>query len=265
MAALRAATIATTIQPRRQPIAAQDHSPSRCSASSAPVSANGSYREDRHMDLLEIAMIGIVAVVVVNVIAPKIKIATPLLLVLLGILGAEPLTRWIAGGYAAKPGKLELTTQLTRIMFPFLTLVAVAVAFMGMLNSLRRFFIPALAPAMFNVGAILSVYIFVPFMPRLGWDPMAGLALGTLLGGLFLAMALAFGLGGRDVANRMLSDAYDSGRTSSGRFRRDHADELDGARAERRYGATEPSPSPGPVPTSAGLGNGPTTPRGPSR
>ena len=110
------------------------------------------------------------------------------IIVLLGILGADPLTRWIASGYAAKPGKLELTTQLTRIMFPFLTLVAVAVAFMGMLNSLRRFFIPALAPAMFNVGAILSVYIFVPFMPRLGWDPMAGLALGTLLGGLFQVM-----------------------------------------------------------------------------
>lgn len=103
---------------------------------------------------------------------------------LLGILCAEPLTRWIASGYEKTPGKIELTIELTRIMFPFLTLVAVAVAFMGMLNSLRRFFIPALAPAMFNVGAILSVYLFVPFMPRLGWDAMAGLAFGTLLGGL---------------------------------------------------------------------------------
>jgi len=44
----------------------------------------------------------------------------------------------------------------------------------------------------------------------------------ALLGGIFLAMALAFGLGGREVANRLLSDAYDRGRdSSSGRFRRD--------------------------------------------
>ncbi len=34
----------------------------------------------------------------------------------------------------------------------------------------------------------------------------------ALIGSAALAMALAFGLGGRDVAGRMLSDAYDSGR-----------------------------------------------------
>jgi Conserved TM helix len=43
----------------------------------------------------------------------------------------------------------------------------------------------------------------------------------ALLGGVFLAMALAFGLGGRDVAGRMLSDAYDRSRDGSARFRRD--------------------------------------------
>jgi Conserved TM helix len=45
----------------------------------------------------------------------------------------------------------------------------------------------------------------------------------ALLGGVFLAMALAFGLGGRDVAGQMLSDAYERGRGSSDRFRRDVA------------------------------------------
>ena len=62
-------------------------------------------------------------------------------LVILGIVFAEPLTRWLAPGYAQVPGKLELTGQLTRIMLPFLTTVAIAVATMGMLNSLGRFFI----------------------------------------------------------------------------------------------------------------------------
>jgi Conserved TM helix len=84
----------------------------------------------------------------------------------------------------------------------------------------------------------------------------------ALLGGLFLAMALAFGLGGRDVANRMLSDAYDRGRTSSGRFRREYADERERARAERRYAAAEPGST---VSSGAAPGNGPTTQRGPSR
>src|SRR5918993_3050811 len=52
-----------------------------------------------------------------------------------GILLAGPLTSLIAPEYAATPGKLELTTTLTQVMFPFLMLIAVAVACMGMLNS----------------------------------------------------------------------------------------------------------------------------------
>jgi len=42
MAALRAVTMATTIQSRRQPMDAAVQSPSRWSARSAPVNANGS-------------------------------------------------------------------------------------------------------------------------------------------------------------------------------------------------------------------------------
>ena len=43
----------------------------------------------------------------------------------------------------------------------------------------------------------------------------------ALIGGVFLAMALAFGLGGREVAGRMLSDAYDKGQEQRGQIRRD--------------------------------------------
>ena len=100
-----------------------------------------------------------------------------------GILLAGPLTRWLAPEYAAVPGKLELTTTLTQVMFPFLVLIAVAVACMGMLNSLRSFFLPALAPAAFNVACIASAFVIVPFMAGFGWHPMVGLAIGTLLGG----------------------------------------------------------------------------------
>ena len=76
--------------------------------------------------------------------------------------------------YAARAGKLELTVLLTRIMFPFLLLVAVAVAFMGMLNALGHFFVPALSPAMFNVGSIVCAIVLVPLMPSLGLAPGDG-------------------------------------------------------------------------------------------
>src|SRR3954465_5473888 len=43
----------------------------------------------------------------------------------------------------------------------------------------------------------------------------------ALIGGVFLAMALAFGLGGREVAAQMLEDAYDKGQEQRGQVRRD--------------------------------------------
>ncbi len=125
-------------------------------------------------------------------------------LVVLGIVFAEQITRAITSdallttvlpvlgfaappaveGFAAVPGKLELTTQLTQLMLPFLSTVAIAVAMMGMLNSLHKFFIPAVSPAMFNVVTILCAFTLVPVMPYFGLPGIAGIAIGTVLGGI---------------------------------------------------------------------------------
>jgi putative peptidoglycan lipid II flippase len=104
--------------------------------------------------------------------------------VVLGMIFAAPLVTLIAGDFADTQGKLELTIFLTRLMLPFLTLVALAAVAMGMLNSLRHFFIPALSPAMFNVASIVCLIGLWPLMPRLGLDGVTALAIGTLVGGL---------------------------------------------------------------------------------
>ena len=105
-------------------------------------------------------------------------------LVLLAILFAEPLVGAFAGNYESVPGKLGLTVSLTRTMAPFLTLVAVAAACMGMLNSLRHFFIPALSPATFNVATVLCALLLTPAMSAVGLPPIASIAIGTLVGGV---------------------------------------------------------------------------------
>jgi putative peptidoglycan lipid II flippase len=104
--------------------------------------------------------------------------------VIAGIIFAEPLVRLFASGFAAVPGKLELTIYLTRISFPFLMLVAVAAAVMGMLNSLGHFFIPALSPAMFNVAVIVMSLTLIPLAPGMGIEPITIVAIATLVGGL---------------------------------------------------------------------------------
>ena len=105
-------------------------------------------------------------------------------LVLLGTVFAGPLVTLYSNGFASVPGKLELTIHLARIMMPFLTLVAVAAAVMGMLNSLRHYFIPALSPATFNVVAILFALALTPLMPALGQPPIASMAIAALVGGV---------------------------------------------------------------------------------
>ena len=117
-----------------------------------------------------------------NQVVNTLIIATGILVVL-GIIFADPLARLLAGNYAQVPGKLELTIFLTRIMLPFLTLVAIAAAVMGMLNSLNRFLAPALSPAMFNVGIIASAVLLVPVMPRWGLHPITAIAIGAIIGG----------------------------------------------------------------------------------
>jgi len=105
-------------------------------------------------------------------------------IVLLGIVFAGPLVRLYAPDFSEVPGKIELTIYLARIVFPFLTMVAVAAVLMGMLNSLGHFFVPALSPAMFNVAGILMALTLIPFAPAIGVQPITIIAVGTLVGGL---------------------------------------------------------------------------------
>ena len=105
-------------------------------------------------------------------------------LVAIGMIFAAPLASLFAGDYANVPGKLELTTQLTRVMLPFLTLAAIAAAMMGMLNSLHHYFVPALSPAMFNVATIAAAVLLTPAMIAAGARPITAIAAGALLGGI---------------------------------------------------------------------------------
>jgi putative peptidoglycan lipid II flippase len=105
-------------------------------------------------------------------------------LVVAGVIFAPALVSTLAGDYAQEPGKIELTITLTRIVLPFLTLAALAAAVMGMLNSLHHFFIPALAPATFNVVTIAAALLLVPLVNRAGYPGIVAIALGALAGGV---------------------------------------------------------------------------------
>jgi putative peptidoglycan lipid II flippase len=104
-------------------------------------------------------------------------------IVAIGLVFAPSIVGAYAVDFAAVPGKLDLTVRLTRVMLPFLLMVAVAAAMMGMLNSLHHYFLPALAPATFNVATIVGAFALVPLMPVFGWPPIMAIAISALVGG----------------------------------------------------------------------------------
>jgi putative peptidoglycan lipid II flippase len=96
----------------------------------------------------------------------------------------------LAPGFFSVPGKADLTIELTRIMIPFLLLIALAALAMGMLNAFNVFGVPALASAFFNIGSIIGgLLLGYSLAPAIGLTPIVGMAYGTVIGG-FLQLAV---------------------------------------------------------------------------
>ena len=101
------------------------------------------------------------------------------ILTILGIIFSPIIVRIVAPGFIKNPEKLSLTITLTRILFPFIMAVGLAALALGILNSLHRFIIPALAPCLLSISEIFFILLICPLMER----PIIGLALGVLIGG----------------------------------------------------------------------------------
>jgi len=112
-------------------------------------------------------------------------VATTLVLVvgalcLLGMVFSPQLVWLLASGFARVPGKFALAVTLTRIMFPFLLLVALSAQAMGILNAMNQFAVPALSSTCFNIGSV-------------GFGLVFGFTIGQWMG-LSLIMSMACGV-----------------------------------------------------------------------
>jgi putative peptidoglycan lipid II flippase len=103
-----------------------------------------------------------------------------LLITLIGILFSPVLIRIIAPGFAKIPEKFQLTVILNQIIFPYLFFMGLFALCMGILNSRRHFFAPAISPIFLNISIILSVFLFYHTFQK----PVMALAIGVLAGGV---------------------------------------------------------------------------------
>jgi putative peptidoglycan lipid II flippase len=81
---------------------------------------------------------------------------------IVAVSGALMFGGHVEDGTTRFTGKTLLMLQLLRVMLPYLILVCLAAAFMGMLNARGHFFIPAMGATMLNVVMIASVWWLAP-------------------------------------------------------------------------------------------------------
>jgi putative peptidoglycan lipid II flippase len=111
---------------------------------------------------------------------------------------AMPILMFVmAPGFASDPAKFDLTVVLTRIAFPYLTLVSLLALYSGVLNARGRFAAAAFAPALLNV-VLIGALAYIFWSGHDG-DPEAGFVLswGTVVGGV-AQLALVGVAAGRD-------------------------------------------------------------------
>lgn len=105
------------------------------------------------------------------------------LLTTLALVFAHPLVSLMTDAMAGDAAKLALAVQLTQIMLPILVVVSLAAVWMGMLNAQRRFVVPALAPALFNVVSI-AVGVGLAIAGRSATEAIVAWSIGTMAAGI---------------------------------------------------------------------------------
>ncbi len=102
-------------------------------------------------------------------------------LTILGELFMPQIMRGLASGFMDEPGKLELTTTLARITFPYVFLICLAALLSGVLNGLDRFSAAAAAPLVFNGVSIAAMLVLTPYVPTVGHSLSWGVTVSGVL------------------------------------------------------------------------------------
>jgi putative peptidoglycan lipid II flippase len=107
---------------------------------------------------------------------------TLVLLCAAGVLAA-PLMVW-AMASGLKPQGYNAAVVMTRWMFPYIGFMSLVALAGGILNTWRRFAVPAASPVLLNMALIGSITLGAPWFARHGIEPIYAQCVGVLVGGL---------------------------------------------------------------------------------
>ena len=112
-----------------------------------------------------------------------------LILSVLGVLLAPWLVWAMASGLQQQPDAYASAVHMTRWMFPYIGFMSMVALSAGILNTWKRFAIPAATPVLLNMAMIAAAWLLAPWLKSKGIEAIYALPAGVMLGG-FLQLAI---------------------------------------------------------------------------
>jgi len=107
-----------------------------------------------------------------------------LLTCVIGVAAAPVLVWAMASGLKQYPRGFEAAVFMTRWMFPYIGFMSLVALSSGILNTWRRFAVPAATPVLLNLAMIAAAWLGAPWFKAHGIEPVYALGAGVMVGGV---------------------------------------------------------------------------------
>ena len=101
-----------------------------------------------------------------------------------GVAAAPALVYALASGLRKDPQAFEAAVLMTRWMFPYIGFMSLVALSAGILNTWRRFAVPAATPVLLNICMIVAAWLGAPWFQAQGIEPIYAMAAGVMAGGV---------------------------------------------------------------------------------
>ena len=122
---------------------------------------------------------------------------------LIGVIGAPWVVMAMASGLAnpARAAEFDAAVWMTRLMFPYIICMSLVAFASGVLNTWRKFAVPAFTPVLLNLSIIGSSFLLAGHLNQ----PIYSLAIGVTIGGMAQFAMQWWALSRLDLRPRLLS------------------------------------------------------------
>jgi putative peptidoglycan lipid II flippase len=90
----------------------------------------------------------------------------------------------MASGMQKDPRGYSAAVFMTRFMFPYIGFMSMVALASGVLNTWKRFAVPAATPVLLNVAMISAAWLLAPWFKTQGIEPIYAMGVGVMVGGM---------------------------------------------------------------------------------